>query len=737
MQNFITVLKAEHIKKKGTGIYVLGIILGAITPFINLLVSLTNNISPRTGGIPVNFYIKNIEDSLEAFTIFFFPLFIIIMVSRITQLDHKYGGWQLMETQPIKKSQIYFSKFSVALIANFIAVIAMVVAGYLSGLLLVAIKGMPEHATAPFDFGLIFTIIIRLFIAGLVFTAFQYMISVIMPSFIWSILVGFAVLITYLFLGAFSMTVPDWYPMEMLNKISLYPEGSDLGYPVTYSEIAGFVLSLLILYIGFEWYNHKTLKSAFFSKSVRTAKAVTAIVLLGGLTWYLLTPNVNESFGKTVVSGKIEGSQKFNSVYLLDNFIYDTIAIIPIKDNKFSYTFKKDIPLDRYMFNFDGQRVQIILGNKDSIFIDIKLYKADNSVKVTGTRAAENKQNKKTEAPWSYVSYNLEQNEELDNPKVFTTTLIDEWKEMTKETNKFKTVDNYIPREDYLNYKRKLITIEYLNYWNTFLKKRAVMYPNEKTVATPEINAMIKTVPLDDAGMLSNEVYFTYIRNKMISENTSDLDENTKTLQAIAKLKPGTFKDKMLYWQLEKSIKEASSTEERNKLIADYAATFTNARYTLILNNKKRILASLTKGNPAPAFVTVDMNNKQVTLADLKGKFIAIDTWATWCGPCRMQSPHFEKTAIKYKKENIQFIAISVDQNFGNWLVSAKEKSKSVLQLHVNDIDKFYTDYNIEGIPRFILIGPDGTMVNSQMPYADQPAFEETIRMALNLPEQK
>jgi thiol-disulfide isomerase/thioredoxin len=263
------------------------------------------------------------------------------------------------------------------------------------------------------------------------------------------------------------------------------------------------------------------------------------------------------------------------------------------------------------------------------------------------------------------------------------------------------------------------------------------MYPDKKTVATPEITEMIKTVPLNDAGMLSNEEYFTYVRNKMISENKSDLDENTKTLLAIAKLSPGMFKDKMLYWQLEKSIKEASSTEERNKLTSDYIAGFNNKRYTLIINNKKRILESLTKGNPAPVFTTVDMNNNPVTLNDLKGKYIAIDTWATWCAPCKLQSPYFEKTAIKYKDQNIQFIAISVDENFGNWLVSAKEKSKSVLQLHASDIDKFYTDYNVEGIPKFILIDPKGNMVNSHMPYADQPAFEETIRTALNLPEEK
>lgn len=737
MQNFITVLKAEHIKKKGTGIYIMAIIISAFAPFINLLSKITFDAIPHRDGVPFNYYMHTIEESLEAFAVFFYPLLIIIMVSRISQLDHKYGGWQLMETQPIKKSSIYFSKFTVIIIGNLIAIFSMIITGYIAGLIAGAIKGIPEYATASFDFLLIADIILRLFIAGLLFSALQYMLSVLMPSFIWSILIGFGILISYIFVQAFDVTIPDWHPIEILNKIAIYKDGSDLGYPLTYSEFAGFILSLLVLFLGFKWYSHKTLTTAFLANKKRIVTTLVTIVVLGGISWYILIPKVDKAYERTVISGKIETDKKIDTAYLTDNFIGDTIAVIPLHNNEFSYTIKKNIPLDRYLLRFDGKGLKFIFGNRDSVYLDLKVYNAGHEVKVTGTRTAENSEDQKQNMRWNSINYDLEHNEGLDKPGYIISEIVKEWKESTKETNNFKNVDNYVPREDYLAYKRRLITLEYLNYWNTLVKKRTVLFPKSKTVATPEILAMIKSVPLNDEGMLSNEEYFNYIREKMISENKADLDENTKTLQAITKLKPGSFRDKMLYWQLEKSILESSSTEERNALTGLYEPLFDTKKYASLINQKKRILESLSKGNQAPSFATVTTDKKPVVLADLKGKYVAIDTWATWCGPCKVQSPYFEKLAIKYKDQNIQFVAISVDDDFKDWLVSAKEKSKSVLQLHVNDKDKFYKDYNLEGIPTFILIDPNGNMVNAKMPYPQQPAFEQAIREALNLPEQK
>ena len=126
ISNFITALKAENIKKSGTGFYFTSAILGIISPILFMIVSIVQNNGEIKAGIPYNLYLKFTQNCLEPFAYFFFPLLIIITVSRITQLDHKNGGWQLMETQPTYKFSIYFSKFCTVLIANLISILSFI-----------------------------------------------------------------------------------------------------------------------------------------------------------------------------------------------------------------------------------------------------------------------------------------------------------------------------------------------------------------------------------------------------------------------------------------------------------------------------------------------------------------------------------------------------------------------------------------------------------------------------------
>ena len=325
----------------------------------------------------------------------------------------------------------------------------------------------------------------------------------------------------------------------------------------------------------------------------------------------------------------------------------------------------------------------------------------------------------------------------MDKPEVFSEVVVDEWNELMAETSDFRTADNYIPREDFTEISKKLATIKSINTWNKYVKKRALLYPDDKTAESSDIKKMKNRVPLNDETLLISGDYFDYVKNSIIEKNTADIDENTKAIQAINAMPAGSFKDKMLYWQLDKSLKDASSASERQALLNTYVNTFENKKYTTIINNNARIIESLGKGKPAPLFDATSIDNKQVALANLKGKFIAIDVWATWCGPCRVQSPYFDKKAIKYKNENIQFIALSVDERIDNWAVEAKTKSKSVLQLHINNNEGFSKDYNVNSIPRFILIDPAGNLVNASMPYPSEDTFEKLIRESLKLPEEK
>jgi extradiol dioxygenase family protein len=93
--------------------------------------------------------------------------------------------------------------------------------------------------------------------------------------------------------------------------------------------------------------------------------------------------------------------------------------------------------------------------------------------------------------------------------------------------------------------------------------------------------------------------------------------------------------------------------------------------------------------------------------------------------------------AIKYKGQPVQFAAVSIDRKIDDWFADAKTKSKSVLQLHINNEKKFSKEYDITGIPRFILIDPQGNYVESAMPYPNDHLFEKMLRDALKLPEEK
>jgi thiol-disulfide isomerase/thioredoxin len=78
---------------------------------------------------------------------------------------------------------------------------------------------------------------------------------------------------------------------------------------------------------------------------------------------------------------------------------------------------------------------------------------------------------------------------------------------------------------------------------------------------------------------------------------------------------------------------------------------------------KKKLLAERI-GKPAPDFKVMKLDKKEVRLSDLKGKVAVLNFWATWCGPCVAEMPHFQKVVDRYKKQNdVVFIAISIDEN--------------------------------------------------------------------------
>ena len=151
---------------------------------------------------------------------------------------------------------------------------------------------------------------------------------------------------------------------------------------------------------------------------------------------------------------------------------------------------------------------------------------------------------------------------------------------------------------------------------------------------------------------------------------------------------------------------------------------------------KKALETKKLNNTPAPSFDYINYAGGKSTLEDFKGKYVYIDVWATWCGPCRAEIPFLKAKEEKYHDKNIVFLSISIDtqKDFEKWKKFVGEKELKGVQLFADNDWKseFVKAYNIDGIPRFILVDPKGMTVNANAPRPSAPEFDQEIGSLLN-----
>lgn len=134
-----------------------------------------------------------------------------------------------------------------------------------------------------------------------------------------------------------------------------------------------------------------------------------------------------------------------------------------------------------------------------------------------------------------------------------------------------------------------------------------------------------------------------------------------------------------------------------------------------------------TPGHISPNFQAEDIDGKLFSLNSFKGKYLYIDLWATWCGPCKQEIPYLKELEKKFEGKNITFISLSIDRDKAEWEKMVKTGNLSALQLYLGEGSKFQKDYDIEGIPHFILLDPEGKIVNASMIRPSSPDIEKVL----------
>ena len=220
-----------------------------------------------------------------------------------------------------------------------------------------------------------------------------------------------------------------------------------------------------------------------------------------------------------------------------------------------------------------------------------------------------------------------------------------------------------------------------------------------------------------------------------------NIKEGFNDIKSYFKLKPDVFISKLN--RVEKEIDSILKTEGIDSaLVKNELGRNLNAIAFLKKNYAKEhdYITKFVKGKVSPKFNNYEkFGGGKASLDDFKGKYVYIDVWATWCGPCKREIPHLKPLYEDYKGKSIEFISISVDNGRGYqndpikakkaWEEMIKNKKIKWLQLYADKAwsSDFIKAYGIRSIPRFILIDDKGNIVNANAPRPSNKALRKLL----------
>lgn len=211
--------------------------------------------------------------------------------------------------------------------------------------------------------------------------------------------------------------------------------------------------------------------------------------------------------------------------------------------------------------------------------------------------------------------------------------------------------------------------------------------------------------------------YLTYLpENRKLIDSLKN-DNIIKLNVAKNLLSNSKIKEDFIFTYTNASIKAAKMPTEVSTIYESFINGSTNESHKSEVKKSFQNLSTTLSNFVSPEFNYTTPDGKMVSLKSLRGKYVYIDVWATWCAPCVAEIPSLKKLEQDYTNKKIQFVSISVDkkEQKKQWLDFVKKNNLKGIQLMADNDFKsdFIKKFGISTIPRFILIGPDGLIIDN------------------------
>jgi thiol-disulfide isomerase/thioredoxin len=265
-------------------------------------------------------------------------------------------------------------------------------------------------------------------------------------------------------------------------------------------------------------------------------------------------------------------------------------------------------------------------------------------------------------------------------------------------------------------------------------------YPSYHEYLTGEkAESLEKFIPKEISNFdFNNETFYKQYRDYqdiVLNHSMGKFYTNIKEIYPTIGKKEISFLNAIKIEKLKNEILEqcgyfmSSSNEKLGEFYDALIAHSSNNDFKRSLTEKYNILKNLTPGKKSPSFAFPQTNGNILKLEDLRGKYVFIDVWATWCEPCKKEIPALKALEEKMKGKNIAFVSISVDspQDKNTWIKFVEDKNLGGYQLFAdNAFNSFFIkQYAIDAVPRFILIDKEGKIISGDAPKPSSDKIEE------------